>query len=174
MNPFLHLLVSLCVSVCRSVCPAQPAPSILPHTPGLSLPRAPSVSSWLQDRGEKKEIWSLAPWGPAQKWGGGVVSQTDRPPHPTPPSARSPRPQGSRRAGLRNLRATPGRTHPAGGSLPACCSLLPPGGRVREQHPFLQHPSHREPRDWGAESWGSPSYLAQPRTTKDPPPPSPE
>lgn len=96
MNPFLHLLVSLCVSVCRSVCPAQPAPSILPHTPGLSLPRAPSVSSWLQDRGEKKEIWSLAPWGPAQKcvWGGWSARPTGRltPPLPLPaaPGRRGP------------------------------------------------------------------------------------
>lgn len=158
MNPFLHLLVSLCVSVCRSVCPAQPAPSILPHTPGLSLPRAPSVSSWLQDPGEKKEIWSLAPWGPAQKGGGG--GQPDRPaasPHPSlcpqPPAAGVP-PRWSPKSSSNTWEDTSCRWVP---SLPAapCCHLVAASGNSA---PFSSiHPT-------GSPGTGEPNTGAPPPT----------
>ena len=130
-DPCLHPLVSLSVSVCLS--PLLPLP---PFPPAQVSPRQGPGSPVPQGgcgTGKRAGFVAWLEWGPT---GPGL----------TPPFVPSPQPQGPRGAGLRSLRAAPGRTHLAGEapSLPAahCCHLAATSG---EQHPFLQHPSQRGP-----------------------------
>ncbi|XP_016882333.1 neuronal PAS domain-containing protein 1 isoform X4 [Homo sapiens] len=119
MNESLYAPPGPSVSVSQSVthCPTHlcvPRPRSLPHG-------CPDTPRCLQALGEEREVCRLAPGGPAL----GRVSQTNRL-HPSIcPSPRPPRP---RSAGLRSLRAAPGRSHLA---VPGwLCVRLEPGRKI--------------------------------------------
>lgn len=107
--------------------------------------------------GGREEIRSLVPWGPSQK---ARVGQTAGP-GLTGPSVPSPRPQGLRGPGLRNLRAAPGRTHLAGEapSLPAapCCHLV----ASSENSTLLSRIRRRRAPGLGGACWGPPSRASE-------------
>lgn len=161
MDPFLYHLVSVYLS-------SLPLPlSLLPTSQvsspqgggregGETHPQCPMMATGL---GGREEIRSLVPWGPSQK---ARVGQTAGP-GLTGPSVPSPRPQGPRGTGLRNLRAAPGRTHPAGEarSLPAapCCHLV----ASAENSTLLPRPSPE-----------SAHWLPLPGPVKPRPPPPPK
>ena len=143
--------------------PPTPAPPTPPHP--RSLPDRAQVPPTPQDgyrTGEKRGRYvAWLPGGLPRRSG---VKPTG--PGLTPPSSPSPRPQGPRGAGLRSLRAAPGRTHPAGEapSLPAapCCHLVAVSG---DPHPFLQHWSRGGAPELGGRMLRLP-VLLPPRATE--------
>ena len=148
MNPFLYLLVSVCL--CVSVCPSSHPGSLPDKAPQCLKP------------GDKRGRYAAC-------FPGGL-----------------PRGQGSNQQALAlplTLPPAPGRRGPValvsevfeqhlGGHilqvrpLPACCSLLPPGGRLGRKALFSPASAPGEPQNWEAGCWGSPFFLLLPRATE--------